>query len=532
MVCQQFVRRNSSAVFILASGLSACLIGPALGQVDFGPLYCQWRTTDLQTNIEAVGPVFGQVMADHAVAWAVHPIVSYRRDWQAESTEVDVLYPVFTYDRRGIEYKWQVFQLISASGGTAAEGTNFHRFTVFPIFFAQRSGDPAQRYAALFPVAGTIKYRFFRDEIQFILWPLYVKTVRRQPGQTPDVAQFGTRGGGRIQPAETKIVTYNVIAPVFHVRHGDGLKGWQVWPLIGCERKAVTARTNIWGELETVPGHKSRFFLWPVWLEQICNIGTTNVERHLAFLPLYAQLRSANRDSTSYLWPIGLTITVDRGRRYREVGAPWPLVVFASGEGKTTRRVFPIFSQARSLTAESEWYLWPIYKMNKLHAQPLERERVRILFFLFSDTVERNTQTDVTRRRTALWPLFTASRSYDGTERFQLFSILEPILPNNTGVERNYSPLWTIWRSEKNPSAGTTTRSLLWNLYRAEATTNSRRWSFLFGLFRYESTETQKCLRLLHVPISKKPKPAVQFQPVCPNLITNAARGETDAANP
>lgn len=532
MFCQRLVRRNFTAVVILVSGLSACPVAPAYGQVDLGPLYCQWRTTDLQTNIEAVGPIFGQVMADQALAWAVHPIVYYGRDRQAESTEVDVLYPVFTYDRRGIEYKWQVLQLINASGGTAADGSNFHRVTLFPIYFAQHSSEPAQCYTALFPVAGTLKNRFFRDEIQFILWPLYVKTVRGQPGQTPDLTQIETAGDGRIHTAEAKIVTYNFIVPMFHVRHGSGLKGWQVWPLIGSERKAVTTSTNIWGELETVPGHESRFFLWPVWLQQTRNIGTTNVERHLAFLPLYAQLRSANRDSTSYLWPIGLTITDDRARKYHEVGAPWPFVVFASGEGKTTRRIFPLFSQARSPTAESEWYLWPLYKRNKLHAQPLERDRTRVLFFLFCDTVERNTQTEATRRRTALWPLFTASRSYDGTERFQLFSILEPLLPNNTGIERNYSPLWTVWRSEKNPRAGTTNQSLLWNLYRADTTANGRRCSFLFGLFLYETTETQKCLRLFHVPISKKPKPAVQFRPVCPTLITNAVCGEPGAVNP
>ena len=39
--------------------------------------------------------------------------------------------------------------------------------------------------------------------------------------------------------------------------------------------------------------------------------------------------------------------------KYREWDAPWPLIVFARGEGKTTTRVWPLYSRAHNATLES-----------------------------------------------------------------------------------------------------------------------------------------------------------------------------------
>ena len=84
------------------------------------------------------------------------------------------------------------------------------------------------------------------------------------------------------------------------------------------------------------------------------------------------------------LWPF-FNYVDDRGKKYREWDAPWPLIVFARGEGKNTTRVWPFFSHARAPTVESGFYLWPIYKYNRMHSAPLDRQRTRICFFLYSD---------------------------------------------------------------------------------------------------------------------------------------------------
>jgi hypothetical protein len=247
-----------------------------------------------------------------------------------------------------------------------------------------------------------------------------------------------------------------------------------------------------------------------LFFEETRGLGTDSREHHQALLPLYSLLRSPNRDSTSYLWPLGVTITDDRTRRYREVGAPWPLIVFARGEGKTISRVWPFFSQAHNATQEINWYCWPAYRVNRLHSPPLDRERIRLFFFLYSHTKEANLEGGAVRKRSDFWPLFTASQDWSGHRRFQALALLEPLLPNSRSVVRDYSQVWSLWRWEKNAATGASSQSFLWNLWRREATPETKKCSLLFGLFQYQSSPPETRWRLFYIPIRVKKPPAAE----------------------
>jgi len=214
--------------------------------------------------------------------------------------------------------------------------------------------------------------------------------------------------------------------------------------------------------------------------------------------------RSPNRDSTTVIWPF-FTWIDDREKKYCEWEGPWPFVVVARGEGKTTTRVWPLFGRAHSDILVSDFYLWPLYKYNRAHSDPLDRERTRILYFLFSDLTEKNTETGKALHRTDFWPLFTHRRDFNGKSRLQILAPIEPILPNNKSVERNWSPLWSLWRSENNATNNATRQALLWNLYRRETTATTRNCSLLFGLFQYSSDAQAKRVRLFYISFGKKP---------------------------
>jgi hypothetical protein len=130
------------------------------------------------------------------------------------------------------------------------------------------------------------------------------------------------------------------------------------------------------------------------------------------------------------------------------------------------------------------------------------------MFFLYSDRKERNTETGTAWQRTELWPLFNARRDHDGNERLQILSPIEPFVPNSKSIERNYSPLWSIWRSEKNPRSGASSQSALWNLYRYDSTPESKKCSLLFGLFQYHSGPDGKRVRVFYIPFGKARKPS------------------------
>ena len=449
---------------------------------DVGPLFSHYSLTlDLGERTEAVGPFYYRQQIESEGTVAFPPFFSHFTDNVIDVEEYDFAYPLLTYDRYGSEYRWQFFQLWSFAGGKNQEDVQARRFTIFPLYFQQRSADPTLNYTALLPIYGHLKSRLFRDSIFFVMFPAYVQTRKRD------------------------VVTDNYLFPIFHRRHGNELHGWQFWPVCGQEHKGITTRTDGFGDVETIGGHEKMFALWPIYLKQTTGIGTENERKEFAVLPAYSSLRSTNRDSTTVLWPF-FTWTDDREKKYHEWDGPWPLVVIARGEGKTITRYFPIFSQAHSATVESDSYLWPLYKYNRIRSAPLDRERTRILLFLYSVVNEKNTETGKSKGRTDFWPLFTHRRDFNGNSRLQIFAPLEPVLPNNKSIERDYSPVWSVWRAEKNPVAEESSQSLLWNLYRRETTPDSRKFSLLFGIFQYQSGPGTKHWRLFYIPLSKPQK--------------------------
>ena len=218
-----------------------------------GPL---WDDFDLTLapghRLEVLGPLFYQQQQETQHTWAIPPLLSYTQDPAVGLKEFDFLYPILTYDRYGDQYRWQFIQLFAFAGGPMDTNDVRHRITLFPFYWQQRSENTNENYTAVAPFYGHIKHHLFRDDIFFVMFPFYSETRKRD------------------------IITDNYLYPFVHFRHGDGLSGWQVWPLIGHEHKDVTIRTNGFGDIETVPGHDDRFALWPIFFTHYTGLGTPN----------------------------------------------------------------------------------------------------------------------------------------------------------------------------------------------------------------------------------------------------------------
>jgi hypothetical protein len=328
----------------------------------------------------------------------------------------------------------------------------------------------------LVPFYGHINGRLFRDKIFFVMFPIYGQSQKND------------------------IVTDNYLYPFFHLRHGDHLRGWQFWPVVGNEHKDVTTQTNGFGDVETIGGHDNFFALWPFYFKTTYGIGTDNPEKAWGVLPLYLQSRAPLRDATSVGWPFFSWID-ERGRKYHEWQGPWPFVIFARGEGKTTSRIWPLFSWSHNKNQESDSYFWPVYTFKHAHTEAYDEQRTRVMFYLFENTKLKNLETGLEKQRLDAWPFFTYHRDFNGNSRLQILSLLEPALPDNSRIERNWSPVWSIWCSENNSKTGAGSRSLLWNLYRHDTSATGKNSSLLFGLFQYQSSAETKRLRLFYIPV-------------------------------
>jgi hypothetical protein len=470
--------------FLLVCGFATAAVAEnGEDGVHAGFFYDQFPLTlDSGRRTEAMGPLFYEEQKDSEKTWALPPFYSHYTNPDVETREDDFLYPLLTYEYYGKEYRWQFFQLWSYAGGKDPKESDEHRFTIFPLYFQQRSPHPEENYTALFPIYGHLQHRLFRDKIFFVMFPIYGQSQKKD------------------------VVTDNYLFPFFHLRHGDKLSGWQLWPLVGNEHKEVTTRTNGFGDNVTVGGYERFFVLWPVYFDVTEDIGTENPSRFWSVLPLYVQTRSPDRDVTTVLWPFFSWIE-DRGKKYHEWQGPWPFVIFTRGTGKTTSRVWPLFSQSHNDSMESDSYVWPLYTFRRTHSDPLELRRTRIVFYLFENTFQKNTATGQYKRRVDALPFFTYRREYDGSSRLQILAPLEPVLPNNRGVERNWSPLWSIWVSEHNTQNDARSQSVLWNLYRHESSPSSKKCSLLFGLFQYQSDAEMKMIRLFYIPVLKAHRP-------------------------
>ena len=95
------------------------------------------------------------------------------------------------------------------------------------------------------------------------------------------------------QSQKKDVVTDNYLFPFFHVRHGDGLHGWQFWPLVGNEHKDVTTLTNGFGDTSIVGGHDDFFALWPIYFKTTEGIGTNDPEKIRARAPVLSAITFA-----------------------------------------------------------------------------------------------------------------------------------------------------------------------------------------------------------------------------------------------
>jgi hypothetical protein len=472
--------RKRCAVLLWLCLSFGCAFSTFADGPDVGFLYDQFELTlGLGERTEAAGPFYYRQQEDTERIWALPPILSYSRDPGPDMLEFNLFYPVMSYIRYGQQYRWQFFQLLAFAGGPTQTETKRDRFTVFPIYFQQRSSDTNENYTAYGPFYGHLKKRLMRDEIFYVMFPFYSKTRKGD------------------------VVTDNYVYPFFHLRQGNKLEGWQFWPLYGQEHKGVTYKTNLFGDFELVGGHDKKFVLWPFFFDAHLGLGTKNPTRQQALLPAYTFTRSPLRDQTTILWPF-FTVIDEREKGYREWQMPWPFIGFARGPGKTINRVWPFYSRASNTNLQSDAYLWPVYKYSRLHTPSIDRERTRILFFLYSGVTEKNLETGRERRRKDMWPLFIHRTDFNGNKRFQALALLEPILPANHNIEREYSPVWSLWRSEKNPRTGASSQSLLWNLYRREVKPDQKKTSAFFGLYQSRRDTEGRHLKLFFIPVSGK----------------------------
>jgi hypothetical protein len=466
----------------LLLGLALCGVQVlAAGEDNWWPLAVT-RPADAAgrpAQTELAGPLFSHTLAAEMATISLRPLYTRFEPATGGPPHWHILYPIFNYYERPDGASWHLLNLVS--GGREREPGRL-RFEVFPLLFIDRhAAAPERDSLALWPLGGTLQGRLWRDRIDFVGWPLFVRTQRGDERRTHTPWPF-------IQRLD-----------------GPHSRGFGLWPLYGAfERDGV---------------YRRKWALWPLFYHYETGLDQAVPYVRSGFWPLHHSESAAGLRSDTWLWPFfGHTREWAPRPEYRETRYLWPFIVQGRGGERHVNRLLPLYAHETRPGWEKNWYLWPLLKVERFTGEPVRREQRSLLFFVFRDELQSApAMADMpafAARRGHLWPL--AGWWNDGAERRQ-FQALDPLgvfFPGNAVVRENWSPLFALYRYDQR--GGSVRHSLLWNLVvvRHEAATGggafhlgplfevvgdgeSGSWQVLKGLFGASRGPDGRRLRLL-----------------------------------
>ena len=388
----------------------------------------------------ALGPfLFSHPEPDGGRVAGFRPFYVRRTDLHGETAETTVLYPLFYYRRYGVTYEWSILKLINRVGrvgaATPAETAEVPRsektFAIWPFYFTRTSPDPAESYWGLLPLYGNVQGILSYSRISWVLFPLYVQTVKR---------------------AST---TTSVPWPI--IRSTKGFEnGFAVWP--------------VYGHVESPDGESRTYFLWP-----LCWKNThppkddappgTAPSHEFGILPFYTSDRKPGLVSETYVWPFFGYTDRTAPDHYHETRYFWPFLVQAEGDdGRVVNRWGPFYTHSVDRGVDNTWVLWPLWHRRTWIESDAAMTKTQLLYFIYSSLEQRSVirpgLAPALKRR--VFPLFSYWDNGAGKQQFELLSPFEPIFADNPEVRDAWSPLFALVRHDQ-PAPGVEQNSLLWS---------------------------------------------------------------------
>jgi hypothetical protein len=398
--------------------------------------------------------------------WELHPLVC--RDYGERTTLTRFLTP---FGRRSVEDDRSVTELLPLfrhQREPDEHGKPSWRLYALPgILWGEDSTDRTLR--GVFPFGGVWERFATYDRIQFVLFPLFLRTERH---------------GGRFT---------HVLWPIFSWgRNGRGELDGHFWPFYGVAR----------------PGESvSRFVLWPffLWRRERLSLPEEHQPVTWAFWPFLGRTDASTFRATTVLWPF-FGYSRDTRSGFWSWDGPWPFVRVqrpgTSGEAHRTR-AWPAYSYFEGDGLKSRWVLWPIVNLREELYDDRTRRAENVHPF-WQHHVDRDLDGEIRAEWQKLWPLYQLDQ---GRERSSFsFPSLLP-LPRMADVDEHYAWLWELyardeedgavherswgglWRRETDAEEEREYLLGLWSRRKYRVDGHSRReTSLLFGLLRWRSS--------------------------------------------
>jgi hypothetical protein len=384
--------------------------------------------------------------------YAVRPFYSHTADPATERWRKDYLWPLYT--KKGFqEEQYSRFLFFGYSADFTPEDDRHHNW-VIPFYF-QGVDANGESYFALFPIGGTIHEFLGRDEIMFVLFPIF--------------------GKSRINDVKTTTVLW----PIYSRSQGGKVDRFRVWPLYGT--------SSVLGEFD------KKFVLWPIYTS-VQYTNDRNPGGGFILVPIYGHIKTEKADN---YWLVPPFIRYTTSDDQWIVHAPWPFIQMADGI-MYKRIVWPLYGKKHLGTLTRQYFLWPLIWNNKTeYVYYDQHRRLAVPFFSYESKVVTKPTAghevgEVFSRYWKLWPLMSWERN-ETDSRFRTLDLWP--LRNTPGIERNWAAYWTLYR--RTNADGAIGHDLLWGLYRQTKSPERFEWSLLKGLVDYKKTQNNREYRFL-----------------------------------
>jgi hypothetical protein len=399
----------------------------ARAEFDWAPLAARAAAPAAAPDWRAAGPLLERRSSPDGrfrLRALPRPLYTDFRDATLGLADQDFLWPFgFSRERPDGGHTFVIPFLHTASAGAPRE-----RWWLLPLLFTG-TNDQGRRYFALFPVGGRIGDILAFDEVDFALFPLWLRTRK---GAT---------------------VSQSWLWPVVGWTDGPGVRKRRVFPF--------------WLSAETERERRTAI-LWPFWHRQERRADARGGSGSGWLLwPLYG--RYVHRDaagtprhqSWTCLWPF---FSGESGPERERLYAPWPFYRRDLAAGKPEAeadklQLWPFYGRQRQWHRESSYILWPFWLDGRFVGGDTEATtRGRLLLYWESTGRQRANGHPAWQYR-LLWPLWSQDRQGDAATTRVL--ALWPARRADA-IERNYAPFWTLYRQERHGEG--VSHELLWGL--------------------------------------------------------------------
>ena len=361
---------------------------------------------------------------------------------------MDILYPLIGWTKDNQQSQINIFfRLIKYSNFTNYSNKDEKTFEIFPIIDFSWGGESENSYFSVFPFLGSVKNKYAKEKISYFLFPLYMKTYKKNSYNT------------------------HFLWPIFSKTSGKYSKGFKFWPIYGYTTKIDSE------SLKTIK--ESKFYLWPFFTFKNDDTTGINLEEN-NYWPLYLSAESNVHSSRTFLWPF-FNIYEDKIRDQKTYNMPWPIIQYKSGANIKSKRFFPIYSYSKSKYVEKGFFIWPLYRYkNEILASEYFKTK-SFLFFLYKEDISYELETNkIIKEFSSLWPIYSMDSTSDGYD-FRIFAPIESFFSKNTKIREIWSPLWSIIRIKKNNEIETT--SILFNFIKFNKNLETRKNKFSINFF-------------------------------------------------